>query len=382
MAPGQGGQWEAPPVPTIAPQDLETRHRIEKMAEYINRNGPSFENMMQQKQQGNPAFSFLFPGTEQYPFFKWAIHCMRNGWGPDVADQMARQHAAQLGGAQPQQAAAPQAGFTPQQLAEFQALLDGLTRSKDSIRAGKEWVLAHAYAADAVTAELRSRTAHPMASFDDRLNLVYLVSDVLFNCIKQDVQHKELMSAALARDLVFILREAYQSQPAEDQQKVMKVVDLWSSREVLDAAFVDTLKQGMMSKEAPPKSGAIAAPPAPPPQQQQQQAYQPPPRSHTSFSMSAGGAAGSLSGQQSVMPAASPARSHAGFAPTSSGLPPEKVPIGCLVSAMARDHQPYTPLNPHALPSSLPPKRAPSKDVLDALAVSCVLTAAWMKPAA
>lgn len=130
---------------------------------------------------------------------------------------MARQHAAQLGGAPPQQqAAAPQAGgswstrvsltlvagLTPQQLAEFKALLDGLTRSKDSIRAGKEWVLAHAHAADAVTAELRSRTAHPMASFDGRLNLVYLVSDVLFNCIKQDVQHKELMSAALARDLV------------------------------------------------------------------------------------------------------------------------------------------------------------------------------------
>ena len=161
-----------------------------------------------------------------------------------------------------------------------------------------------------------------------------------------------------------------------------------------------------MSKEAPSKSGGIVAPPAPPPQQQQQ-AYQPPPRSHTSFSMSAGGPAGSLSGQPSFMPAAAaaaaPARSHTGFAPTSSGLPPEKVrvaceqlrgagslyvfqvPIGCLVSAMARDHQPYTPLNPHALPSSLPPKRAPSKDVLDALAVSSVLTAAWMcapKPAA
>lgn len=151
-----------------------------------------------------------------------------------------------------------------------------------------------------------------------------------------------------------------------------------------------------MSKEAPSKSGGIVAPPAPPPQQQQQ-AYQPPPRSHTSFSMSAGGPASSLSGQPSFMPAAAaPARSHTGFAPTSSGLPPEKVlvaceqqrgagslyafqvPIGCLVSAMARDHQPYTPLNPHALPSSLPPKRAPSKDVLDALAVSSVLTAAWM----
>ena len=33
------------------------------------------------------------------------------------------------------------------------------------------------------------------------------VSDVLFNCVKRQGMDKEKMSSALARDLVFILRE-------------------------------------------------------------------------------------------------------------------------------------------------------------------------------
>lgn len=81
----------------------------------------------------------------------------------------------------------------------------------------------------------------------------------MFNCIKQEGPHKDRMSSALARDLVYILREAYQSQPAEEQMKVMKVVDLWLDRQVLDARFVQTLKNGMTSKQPPPP-----APPGPP----------------------------------------------------------------------------------------------------------------------
>lgn len=67
--------------------------------------------------------------------------------------------------------------LAPHETTALAGILDGLTRSKESIKAAKDWILSHAHAADAITAELRVRTGHPMASFDSRLNIVYVVSD-------------------------------------------------------------------------------------------------------------------------------------------------------------------------------------------------------------
>ena len=111
-----------------------------------------------------------------------------------------------------------------------------MSRSKESIRTGKvsqsvtlhplscllalqEWILSHCHCADAITITLKD-AARSFSDFDRKLNIVYLVSDVLFNCVKRVGPEKDNMSNALARDLVFILREAYYGQKSEDQDKV------------------------------------------------------------------------------------------------------------------------------------------------------------------
>ncbi|UXI18338.1 COP9 signalosome complex subunit 12 [Sarcoptes scabiei] len=44
------------------PEDLELRNIIDKLAQFVARNGPSFEMMTKNKQQNNPKFMFLFGG--------------------------------------------------------------------------------------------------------------------------------------------------------------------------------------------------------------------------------------------------------------------------------------------------------------------------------
>lgn len=45
---------------------------IEKLAEFVARNGPEFESITKRKQQGNPKFEFLY-GGEDYAYYKYRV---------------------------------------------------------------------------------------------------------------------------------------------------------------------------------------------------------------------------------------------------------------------------------------------------------------------
>ena len=52
--------------------DQETRNIIDKLANFVARNGPEFEQMTMTKQQRNPKFSFLFSGSH-HAYYKWKV---------------------------------------------------------------------------------------------------------------------------------------------------------------------------------------------------------------------------------------------------------------------------------------------------------------------
>lgn len=52
--------------------DQETRNIIDKLANFVARNGPEFEQMTMNKQQRNPKFGFLFSGN-YHTYYKWKV---------------------------------------------------------------------------------------------------------------------------------------------------------------------------------------------------------------------------------------------------------------------------------------------------------------------
>ena len=60
------------PASTAPPADAALASRIEKFSEFASRNGPSFVQLMQQKQQNNPEFSFL-SGGEGSDYYSWLL---------------------------------------------------------------------------------------------------------------------------------------------------------------------------------------------------------------------------------------------------------------------------------------------------------------------
>ncbi|XP_043910698.1 calcium homeostasis endoplasmic reticulum protein-like [Protopterus annectens] len=77
----------------LPPDDQELRNVIDKLAQFVARNGPDFENMTMEKQKDNPKFSFLF-GGEFYTYYKYKLAveqqqymCKQQGQDVDQAQQ-------------------------------------------------------------------------------------------------------------------------------------------------------------------------------------------------------------------------------------------------------------------------------------------------------
>ncbi len=66
--------WEPTPAFAYAPADSSLAERIQLLVKYAMTNGPSFIDMMKQKQRGDPKFSFL-EGGEGADYFRWHLYC-------------------------------------------------------------------------------------------------------------------------------------------------------------------------------------------------------------------------------------------------------------------------------------------------------------------
>ena len=54
------------------PDDMEIKNIIDKLASFVARNGPEFEQMTKKKQENNPKFSFLY-GGENYHYYTYKV---------------------------------------------------------------------------------------------------------------------------------------------------------------------------------------------------------------------------------------------------------------------------------------------------------------------
>jgi len=60
-------------IPPAMPSDQQLANIIDKLAEFVARNGPEFENMTKIKQQNNSKFSFLQEGKKFNDYYQYRV---------------------------------------------------------------------------------------------------------------------------------------------------------------------------------------------------------------------------------------------------------------------------------------------------------------------
>uniref|UniRef100_A0A3Q0SNT1 Calcium homeostasis endoplasmic reticulum protein n=1 Tax=Amphilophus citrinellus TaxID=61819 RepID=A0A3Q0SNT1_AMPCI len=283
------------------PEDQELRNVIDKLAQFVARNGPEFEKMTMEKQKDNPKFSFLF-GGEYFSYYKYKLameqqqHSLLfsmfffsaeiyNPGAKDVVDippppmpmiappqipppaapsideliqqsqwnlQQQEQHLHTLRQEQVTAAIALAMEQQTQKLlletqldiTEFDNLLQPIidTCTKDAISAGKNWMFNNAKTSqhcELMTSHLRNRITADTAHFELRLHLIYLTNDVLHHC--QRKQQKDLL-AALQKVVVPIYCTSFLAVEEEKQQKITRLLQLWEKNGYFDEETIQQLQ--------------------------------------------------------------------------------------------------------------------------------------------
>ncbi|XP_037674064.1 calcium homeostasis endoplasmic reticulum protein isoform X2 [Choloepus didactylus] len=278
----------------LPPDDQELRNVIDKLAQFVARNGPEFEKMTMEKQKDNPKFSFLF-GGEFYSYYKCKLAleqqqllCKQQApeleppaalpplpqaplapaaaippaQGAPSMDELIQQsqwnlqqQEQQLLVLRQEQVTAAVAHAVEQQMQklleetqldmdEFDNLLQPIidTCTKDAISAGKNWMFSNAKSpphCELMAGHLRNRITADTAHFELRLHLIYLINDVLHHC--QRKQARELL-AALQKVVVPIYCTSFLAVEEDKQQKIARLLQLWEKNGYFDDSIIQQLQ--------------------------------------------------------------------------------------------------------------------------------------------
>lgn len=281
------------------PSDPEVRNIIDKLANFVARNGLEFEKMTKQKQKDNPKFQFLF-GGEYFPYYQnkvkreqIVLHEQKQKiavqqakiqevitqqsiqtapWQPQIQQQqqlqdkikeseenLAKQKQLLLSQQKEQMESVVMsnrldkiqdlAAAMDVNLSEFdatlQAIIDACT--KDAISAGKQWIFAAAKSpqhAEVVAKYLLQKIAPKNIPFTTKLHLIYLINDALHHCVKREAKD---LHAALETVIIPIFCGSYLTANDENKAKLDKVLKLWETNHYFREGILDQLKKPVVS---------------------------------------------------------------------------------------------------------------------------------------
>ncbi|XP_050218204.1 uncharacterized protein LOC126668977 [Mercurialis annua] len=285
---------DSPPPPAPPPSDPELQKRIDKLVEYTAKNGPEFELMIRQKQQDNPAYSFLFGGEghSYYHYKLWLSTHPQPGFPFNPPFPPSSMHplinpavatSSSIMGAPPMHQPPFPPYYDPQQQHHHQLshpfgpharpdfdpksfkglsgplppdigmeltnVLNSLNGTKDSIKGAKTWFMQRSPFAPALAEALRDR----VLTVDDaerQLHVIYLANDILFDILQRRVNSHELDNEALAFKPVIgpMLARVYHNPQNQDenQPRLQKILQYWASNGVYDQDTIYALEREMV----------------------------------------------------------------------------------------------------------------------------------------
>ncbi|KAM3339902.1 hypothetical protein CQW23_24562 [Capsicum baccatum] len=291
--------YDTPPPPSPPPSDPELQKRIDKTIEYAVKNGPDFEAMIREKQQDNPAYSFLFGGEGHY-YYRYKLWMSTRPPGgafnpPFPSSSLPMMHppnpmmspspltppynasnasAAMLGPSHLHRPPFPpfydQHHSQPFGRADYDNsygsfkglsrplpsdvemelsnVINNLTGTKESIKGAKSWFMQRSPFVPALAEALRDR----VFSIDDserQLHVVYLANDILFDSLQRRINPLELDNEALAFKPVLgpMLARIYHNpqNKEENQSRLQKILQFWGTKEVYDQDTIRALENEM-----------------------------------------------------------------------------------------------------------------------------------------
>eukprot|EP01105_Mastigella_eilhardi_P017536 TRINITY_DN402_c0_g1_i21.p1 TRINITY_DN402_c0_g1~~TRINITY_DN402_c0_g1_i21.p1 ORF type:complete len:859 (+),score=181.37 TRINITY_DN402_c0_g1_i21:284-2578(+) len=268
MPPSQFVTLDNPPPRVPSPLGPE-KVIIDKIADYVIRNGASLEAMVMEKEKNNPKMSFFKVADPLHGYYRWKIYQL-------AIEKLPPDQIPTPIGAPPPWAAGPSTTIsapavtplhvplalslpgqltnvppelmmTDQNRIEFQALLSrlgltGISTMRDPVRAALEWITIHVKHILQIGHMLKT-FAENCSSFEKKLAVIHLITEVLRFGLRKRVtpDGPDDFSVPLKTFLPSILRWTTLKEPPENCARVATFVQTWADDNVYDKEFVASL---------------------------------------------------------------------------------------------------------------------------------------------
>jgi len=138
--------------------------------------------------------------------------------------------------------------YSGNEIDKLNDLLDNLVPTKDAIKLAKNWIMARPNQSKEIAVSFRSRI-EKANDFDQRLNMVYLIHDILHHSARnrQPNETSDVFSEAFQSHIVTIMRVTCQGTNSDDQEKIAKVVRIWEEKGIFDANTLKVLDEELRS---------------------------------------------------------------------------------------------------------------------------------------
>ncbi|KAI8619154.1 hypothetical protein BC830DRAFT_1226323 [Chytriomyces sp. MP71] len=283
--------FSAPAAPIDPPTDAAEKDRIHSVAQDVARNDAVFLYALMEREAKNPQTTsrFLWPNSPSYPYFAFKVWSYRNPsecqkgmrlWSaPSQPFQTKQGDFAQMIGeyqkALAQKAKRQHTVASPavDPFAPFHSLLVAVTRdcTKTNIQNAKTWVFRTCDTQELVNtlATLLATTLSNSQGFQERLHILYLINELLFNEIQKGGSIVNQAISAIITDLILSACQAPDID-ATKKEKISKILSIWSAKNVFPPALIAIIAYRMMNPSgvvAPqvPTAPAIPDGPVPPP---------------------------------------------------------------------------------------------------------------------
>lgn len=238
------------------PSSPEIQQMIDKLAFSVSRsqNGDALEEMVRVRQAENSKFSFLH-GGEGSEYYKWKLK-VEKAMVPKKTDSS--DIPPWLLSAPETKIEVPPAVFphieeplNSEEKKELYELLENLLGTKDSIKAGRDWIFKHLNSALVVSKIISDYVVTNTSDFSKQLTCLHLLFDVLhhsYNKLRKPGDTMDEMSYSVKLHLGFMMRKAFVTAENEEQRdKVTKLLYKWREKNIFDEETLTRVEEMIKS---------------------------------------------------------------------------------------------------------------------------------------
>eukprot|EP00366_Plasmodium_knowlesi_P003467 XP_002260964.1 RNA binding protein, putative [Plasmodium knowlesi strain H] len=256
-------------IEILLPEDRKTKRIIDLLAKYVTEEGYTFEEAIKNNEKDNPIFTFLFNASDLFYYYKWRVFSFAQGdsyrnWRADPFQMFENSYVyvppiqknAKKVVSKKEKSRNKKNKIDEKKKEKLISIINNLSRKRVSICRAMIFCTRHSDFSADIVKTISNYLTDLKYDMLKKINLVYLLSDILYNCSNQfysSWSYRKHIEEELPR-IFFHFRKSIKKCDSKIKAKmfidsIMNIFDMWDVWAIYSSIFMNGLKCLLTNKK-------------------------------------------------------------------------------------------------------------------------------------